>query len=171
MAAKTTSEFDLTPLISDPDNNVDLTSLTIITPPAEATATLNGTLLQLDYSNTTFVGAETILLEVCDQLISCTQQALSINVVGELEIYNALSPNGDLKNEIFYATSICYPTHRITKSPSLTDGAIWYLRSKTITIKIGYFVGLAIMEMNFLPEPIFTELSSKIEVHYPVILC
>ncbi len=102
VAAKTTSEFDLTPLISDPDNNVDLTSLTIITPPAEATATLNGTLLQLDYSNTTFVGAETILLEVCDQLISCTQQALSINVVGELEIYNALSPNGDLKNEIFY---------------------------------------------------------------------
>lgn len=102
VAAETTSEFDLTPLISDPDNNVDLTSLTIITPPAEATATLNGTLLQLDYSNTTFVGAETILLEVCDQLISCTRQALSINVVGELEIYNALSPNGDLKNEIFY---------------------------------------------------------------------
>jgi len=102
VAAETTSEFDLTPLISDPDNNVDLTSLTIITPPAEATATLNGTLLQLDYSNTTFVGAETILLEVCDQLVSCTQQALSINVVGELEIYNALSPNGDLKNEIFY---------------------------------------------------------------------
>lgn len=102
VAAETTSEFDLIPLLSDPDNNLDLTSLTIITQPAEAIAILNGTLLLLDYSNTTFVGAETILLEVCDQLVSCTQQTLIINVVGELEIYNALSPNGDLKNEIFY---------------------------------------------------------------------
>jgi gliding motility-associated-like protein len=101
-AAETASEFDLSPLLADPDNNLDLTSLAIITSPVEAIATLNGTLLTLDYSNTTFVGTETILLEVCDQLLSCTQQLLPINVVGELEIYNAISPNGDLKNEIFY---------------------------------------------------------------------
>jgi gliding motility-associated-like protein len=101
-AAESVTEFNVAPLLSDPDGNLDAATLTILTPPVHANAFLTGTTLTLDYSTSNFVGTESIELEVCDLLVSCTQQLLSINVVGELEIYNAISPNNDLKNEIFY---------------------------------------------------------------------
>jgi gliding motility-associated-like protein len=101
-AAESVTEFNVAPLLSDPDGNLDAATLTILTPLVNANAFLTGTTLTLDYSTSNFVGNESIELEVCDLLMSCTQQLLSINVVGELEIYNAISPNNDLKNEIFY---------------------------------------------------------------------
>lgn len=101
-AVETVTEFDLSPLLSDPDDNLDQTSLTISTPPVQAIASLNGTILSIDYSSSSFIGTETLQIEVCDLLASCTQQTLSVKVVGELEIFNALSPNNDLKNEFFY---------------------------------------------------------------------
>ena len=32
----------------------------------------------------------------------CAQQEITIEVVGDVTVYNAISPNGDGKNEIFY---------------------------------------------------------------------
>lgn len=102
VAAESVTAFELEPLLSDPNNNLDLSTLIINEAPAHAIASLNGTMLTLDYSNSDFIGMETLQVEVCDQLASCTQQTLYVKVVGELEIFNAVSPNQDLKNEIFY---------------------------------------------------------------------
>lgn len=101
-SAQAITEFDLNPFLTDPDNNLDLSTLRILTAPAHSIATLNGTTLRLDYSNSDYVGNETLLVEVCDLLGSCAQQTVTLSVVGELEIYNAVSPNNDLKNDFFY---------------------------------------------------------------------
>lgn len=122
--AESVTEFSLAPLLSDPDGNLDATTLAILTPPVHASAFLTGTILTLDYAASDFIGNDLVELEVCDLLASCTQQSLVIKVVGELEIYNAVSPNNDLKTKFsISATSISYPTPEKMWFPSLTGGA------------------------------------------------
>ena len=43
-----------------------------------------------------------ITIQVCDALAECTQQQLQIEVIGEIEIFNAVSPNSDGKNDFFF---------------------------------------------------------------------
>lgn len=87
--------------ISDPDDNLDLSTLRIVTQPASgAEATIdNNHNLVLDYEGISFSGIERIIIEVCDQAGSCTQEEIAIEVVGEIEVFNAVSPNGDGLND------------------------------------------------------------------------
>lgn len=92
--------IDLLPLLSDPDDNLDLSTLRIVTPPSSgAAATIEGTNLVITYTGT-FGGTETITIEVCDEFESCTQEQLRIEVIGDIEVFNAVSPNGDNLNAI-----------------------------------------------------------------------
>lgn len=94
--------LDLTSLISDPDNNLVVGSLTIVQQPASgAVATLNGTTLQIDYSGLSFSGMDEVAIRICDLFGECTSQTIQILVIGEIEIYNAVSPNNDGKNDFF----------------------------------------------------------------------
>ncbi|MBL7862704.1 MAG: gliding motility-associated C-terminal domain-containing protein [Cyclobacteriaceae bacterium] len=98
-----TITLNLVALISDPDNNLDLSTLTIVTPPSSgAQATIDASFnLVLDYAGIPFSGIETITIRVCDIFSACTNQVFSIEVIGEIEIYNAVSPNNDGKNDFF----------------------------------------------------------------------
>ncbi len=92
--------IDLTLLISDADNNLDLATLKIVNQPASgATAQIIDNVLTIDYAGFSFVGVDKISIEVCDLLGSCAQQELTVNVVGDLIIHTGVSPNGDLFNE------------------------------------------------------------------------
>lgn len=97
--------INLPDLISDPNNNLDLSSLQVLDGISQegALATIN-TLheLVLNYQGVAFNGIDLVTIEACDFDLACTQQQLSIEVIGSVVVYNALSPNGDLKNEIFY---------------------------------------------------------------------
>lgn len=94
--------IDLSTLISDADNNLVLSSLTITQQPASgAVASISGTTLLIDYSGISFAGTETVTVQVCDVFGECATQQFSITVIGEIEIFNAISPNSDDKNEIF----------------------------------------------------------------------
>lgn len=98
--------FNLLDLVSDPDDNLIPSSLKILQPPGSgAVATIINGNLELDYTGIAFTGTEFLTFEICDAFI-CTQQVLEIKVIGEIEIYNGVSANGDGKNEAFIIQSI-----------------------------------------------------------------
>lgn len=93
---------DLSGLISDPDNNLDFSSLTITAPPSSgAVASIdNNNNLTIDYNGVNFAGTEQLTIQVCDLAGSCTQQQITMVVAGDVVVYNGLSPNGDGKNDV-----------------------------------------------------------------------
>lgn len=96
------------PLLSDPDSNLDLGTLIVVGGTASgAPATLNANNeLTIDYSNTSFVGTDRLTLEICDLAGVCVQFEIIIEVDGEITIFNAISPNADGKNEVFFIENI-----------------------------------------------------------------
>jgi gliding motility-associated-like protein len=91
-------------LITDADNDLNLTSLKIFKAPASgAIADINNTgILSLNYTGIQFAGDEIITIEVCDQANNCTRQDFTIKVVGDIIVYNAISPNGNDMNEVLF---------------------------------------------------------------------
>jgi gliding motility-associated-like protein len=95
--------LNLSTIISDPDNNLDLSTLVIVSQPKSgAVATLDANhQLTVNYSGISFSGVDTLTLQVCDSASACTQQKITIEVAGSVIVYNAVSPNGDGKNDVF----------------------------------------------------------------------
>ena len=58
--------------------------------------------LILDYGGILFTGTDQVTIEVCDLVSVCTQQDLTIEVIGDIEVYNAVSPNNDDLNDILH---------------------------------------------------------------------
>lgn len=96
--------INLVPLISDVDDNQDLSTLQLLNELSErgASASISDShVLTLDYGGVEFFGTDYVNIEVCDFLAECTQQELTVEVGGDVSVYNALSPNGDGENETF----------------------------------------------------------------------
>ncbi len=92
-------EINLQSLITTP-GTLDPTSIKVITQPASgAVASITNFLLVIDYKGKPFSGKETIIIEACNTNGLCTQQTFTIEVAGEVIVFNAVSPNGDGKNE------------------------------------------------------------------------
>lgn len=86
--------IDLKPLITTA--NLDLSSLQIVTPPssgAVASIDANG-ILTIDYVGKVFSGDEQISIEACDLNGQCSTQDFTIEVGGDIIVYNGISPNG-----------------------------------------------------------------------------
>lgn len=100
--------LSLTAFISDPDNNLDLTTLEVTGQPLSgAGASIDPQYnLVLDYSGIRFTGTDRMTIGVCDLLGACTTQEVQVEVVGDLFVFNAISPNGDDKNPILYIQHI-----------------------------------------------------------------
>jgi len=94
--------INLIDFISDADNNIVLSSLAIIQqPPSGAAATITNGVLEINYQGVSFSGRDQVTIQVCDDFGECTQQVLEIEVIGDIEIFNGLSPNNDGLNDIF----------------------------------------------------------------------
>lgn len=114
MPMSTTAQIDgkvilnLETLISDPDNNLDLSTLKIIIhPESKAIAFIDSeTNLTIDYKGNSFTGKDHLTIEVCDLAGSCAQQEITVEVEGDIIVYNAISPNGDNKNDTWIIKNI-----------------------------------------------------------------
>ena len=93
--------LNLKDLIRDADGNLNINSLRITQqPPSGAVATIDAQFnLHVDYTNIRFSGTEELTIQVCDLSNSCTQQEVTLQVAGDVEAFNALSPNGDGMND------------------------------------------------------------------------
>lgn len=100
--------LSLVDLITDSDDNIDLSTLAIVSPPASgATATIDRQYtLIIDYTGISFSGTESITIRVCDIFAACANQDFSIEVAGEIEIFNGISPDGNPANNSFVIKNI-----------------------------------------------------------------
>lgn len=98
-------EEDLTQFISDPDNNVDFSSLRVINNEtskgiaASIDASYN---LIIDYEGNAFTGKDRVTIEVCDLAGVCAQQVFDIDVAGGVEVFNGITPDGDGLNDFLF---------------------------------------------------------------------
>jgi gliding motility-associated-like protein len=99
--------IDLLSQISDPDNNIDPTTLSIkVEPVSGAKASIVNGQLILDYKELSFTGTDKIIIGVCDLEGACTQQEFDINITGDFHVYTGMSPNGDGKNDLWILENI-----------------------------------------------------------------
>lgn len=104
-------EIDLVPLISDPEDNLDLNSFEITDgPSSNALAFIDGDgVLIINYEETFFNGTDQIEIQACDLQGSCSQEVFTIHVgenSADLIIYNGMSLNGDNMNAIWRIQNI-----------------------------------------------------------------
>jgi gliding motility-associated-like protein len=93
--------IDLSNLISDPDGNLDASSLQVVGNATQkgGKTTLSGFILEIDYASAKFSGIDLVTIRVCDLLNVCFEANLEIEVVGDIIVYSGISPNGDTKND------------------------------------------------------------------------
>lgn len=94
--------LNLQSLISDADNNLDLSLLAIVSPPGHAISSfIDGNYnLIVDYTGVEFSGIDSVAIRVCD-IYTCVVERFGITVVSEINVYNAISPNNDGDNDTF----------------------------------------------------------------------
>jgi gliding motility-associated-like protein len=118
----TSVNIDLGAFITDPNNNVDLASIIIITQPISgAIASIDGSgNLTIDYSGITFTGDDMLEIQVCDLTGVCVVQAITIpnvEVGGEnppILVFNGVSPDGDGFNDFLEIENIeAYPNNTV----------------------------------------------------------
>lgn len=111
------ASIDLTNLISDPNGNLDPTSFAVtVQPLSGAVATIDAdNTLRIDYDGVTFAGTDRLTIQACDDLGSCTSAEITIEVVGSVVAYNAISLNGDDKNDrlILQHIEALYPVNHV----------------------------------------------------------
>jgi len=96
-------QVDLTTLVSDADNNINFSSLRVINNETSRGVPVvidDAYTLTISYKGTPFTGTDRITLEVCDLDGACVQKVIDIDVVGQVIVYNGLTPDGDGFNDV-----------------------------------------------------------------------
>jgi gliding motility-associated-like protein len=93
--------FDTEQVLSDPDNNIDLSTITV-TSAQGAEVIIDDGFITINYGNRpNYEGTDEITFTVCDTGGRCTSNTITIEVSAEPFIYTGMSPNGDGINDWF----------------------------------------------------------------------
>lgn len=98
---QSTVTLSVSSLTSDLDNNIDFSTLAVVVGPvsgANAFFNANNELV-VDYTDVAFAGTDQLTIRVCDLAAACAQEVITIEVAGDITVFNAVSPNGDGKND------------------------------------------------------------------------
>jgi gliding motility-associated-like protein len=94
--------FDVSQIFSDPDNNIDLSTLTVSSGNG-AQVIIAGGFVTINYGNKpTYEGTDNVTFNVCDTGGRCASSTVTIEVSAEPFVYTGLSPNGDGINDWFH---------------------------------------------------------------------
>lgn len=110
--------LDISPLVTTISDPLDIASIKITQQPISgAPATIAAGVLDIDYTDIPFAGTDVLMIEACDLASHCVEQEINIEVVGELgSVYNAVSPNDDGLNDVFFIEYIdALPTTKQNK--------------------------------------------------------
>lgn len=85
--------LDLKTLITDTENNLDLSTISIVQNPGSgAVATIDANKnLTVAYQNIAFAGSETVRVNGCDLIGACTTSTITVNVQNTSPIFNSAS--------------------------------------------------------------------------------
>ncbi len=92
--------LNLVPLITTHNDSLDISSIVVIAQPQSgAIASIANGVLTIKYNGIIFSGTEQVTIRACDTDGNCATQVFTIEVLGDIVIYNGVSPNG--KNPAF----------------------------------------------------------------------
>ena len=96
IATGASTSVDVKALISDANNDLDLSTLTITQLPSNGTATLNSSgILSLNFAPGNFAGVVTVTLNVCDAGGLCDQAVITVNVSNTQPSFASASISGN----------------------------------------------------------------------------
>lgn len=91
--------FSMSSILSDPDNNLDPSTLSINSL-AGASVSIQGDQIIIDYSTVQdFKGTDVLTISICDVGGQCKSQEVAITLESDVVVYNGVSPNGDQRND------------------------------------------------------------------------
>jgi len=107
-----TVTIDLCDIISDPDNSFEELFIEVISIESGATTLIEGCNLIVDYQGIDFEGQDNIFLRATDPDGNVDENSLTITVessAGDIQIFNAVSPNGDGLNDFWEIVNLQSP--------------------------------------------------------------
>jgi hypothetical protein len=88
-------------ILSDPDDNLDLSTLNIISARG-ALITIAGDVITINYSALPdYEGTDELTITVCDLGGKCRTQVIAVEVGADVEVFNGISANSDGRNDYF----------------------------------------------------------------------
>jgi len=90
--------FSIADIFSDPDDNLDLASLTVVSAQG-ALVTISGGFITVNYNSVpNYEGTDQVTISICDLGGKCQVEVVAVDVGADVDVYNGISANGDDMN-------------------------------------------------------------------------
>lgn len=98
-------------ILSDPDDNLDLSTLVVTSKQGAQVSVSNG-VITINYGSIpAFKGTDEITITVCDSAGRCQTSTVNVEVGADPVVYSGMSPNGDGVNDWFHIQFLQPGTH------------------------------------------------------------
>ncbi|HZY81946.1 MAG TPA: gliding motility-associated C-terminal domain-containing protein [Cyclobacteriaceae bacterium] len=93
--------FVIEDIFSDPDDNLDFATLTVVSARG-AQVTIASGIITVNYATIPdYKGTDELTMTICDQGGKCQSQIVTVEIGADIDVYNGISANGDDMNSYF----------------------------------------------------------------------